>query len=442
MGEPEADDEGEGDILFQNYPSGVVDFAMVACIVFMLLGVPGNVSTIAALIKSKIQSATAVFIINLSVSDLMLCCFNLPLAASLFGHRRWLHGHILCILFPFFRYGLVAVSLFTVLAITLNRYVMIAHPTHYSTLYEGRSLFVMVSMTWLGPFACLIPTLFGRWGKFGLDKDIGSCSILPVDEQSPKVRHFFGHASSDDEMSPSATRICFLQEFLFVVAFALPCLVIIVCYARIFFIARTAERNSRRHLDAGKNAKSEEAKKPSVAGAGATYVIVQVEDSSSLAKATGTDTSCDDDDSGIHLGTGPPRSLVLSPPPLSLPSIPSASTPSPEPIDRGTAFSLSSMKRRASRYRRGSIRSGLSSKDIRLLKMILTIFIAFLVCYLPITIVKALGKEKDLPVITILGYLFIYLTTCINPLIYVAMSSEYRLAYKNLLTCRSETSSN
>lgn len=38
--------------------------------------------------------------------------------------------------------------------------------------------------------------------------------------------------------------------------------------------------------------------------------------------------------------------------------------------------------------------------------------------------------------VNIIGYVLIYLTTCINPIIYVVMSSEYRQAYKNLLTCK------
>lgn len=79
----------------------------------------------------QVHNATAVFIINLTLSDLMFGVFNLPLAASLFVHRAWVHTGFLCLLFPFLRYGLVAVSVFTVLAITINRYVMIAHPRLY-----------------------------------------------------------------------------------------------------------------------------------------------------------------------------------------------------------------------------------------------------------------------------------------------------------------------
>lgn len=79
----------------------------------------------------QVRNATAVFIINLSLSDLLFGCFNLPLAASTFLRRAWVHGDFLCRLFPFFRYGLLAVSLFTILSITINRYVMIGHPRLY-----------------------------------------------------------------------------------------------------------------------------------------------------------------------------------------------------------------------------------------------------------------------------------------------------------------------
>lgn len=44
-----------------------------------------------------------------------------------------------------------------------------------------------MAATWICAFSALIPTWRGAWGKFGLDRDIGSCSILP-DENS---KYFF-----------------------------------------------------------------------------------------------------------------------------------------------------------------------------------------------------------------------------------------------------------
>lgn len=79
----------------------------------------------------------------------------------------------------------------------------------------------------------------------------------------------------------------------------------------------------------------------------------------------------------------------------------------------------------------------MSNKDKKLLKMILVIFSSFVLCYLPITITKTFHSALEVRALNIAGYILIYLTTCINPIIYVVMSSEYRQAYKNLLMCRS-----
>lgn len=80
----------------------------------------------------------------------------------------------------------------------------------------------------------------------------------------------------------------------------------------------------------------------------------------------------------------------------------------------------------------------MSNKDKKLLKMILVIFSSFLVCYLPITVTKIFKDSIDWRGLNIAGYILIYLTTCINPIVYVVMSSEYRSAYKNVLLCKNE----
>lgn len=87
-------------------------------------------------------------------------------------------------------------------------------------------------------------------------------------------------------------------------------------------------------------------------------------------------------------------------------------------------------------YQRGKM----TTKDQKLLWMILVIFGTFVICYLPITILKAVKNES--PSWNVFSLLLIYMTTCMNPLIYVVMSSEYRQAYKSLILCRKDWSLN
>lgn len=102
--------------------------------------------------------------------------------------------------------------------------------------------------------------------------------------------------------------------------------------------------------------------------------------------------------------------------------------------------------RRESKFKSvGRMRNGefvfaprMSAKDRKLLQMILVIFASFLVCYLPITITKLFRSAIAWRGLNIASYILIYLTTCINPVIYVVMSSEYRSAYKYVLLCKGE----
>ncbi|KDR16982.1 G-protein coupled receptor moody, partial [Zootermopsis nevadensis] len=473
-------------------------------------------------------NATAVFIINLSVSDLMFCCFNLPLASSTFWQRAWKHGNLLCELFPLTRYGLVAVSLFTVLAITINRYVMIGHPRLYPKLYKKQYLGLMVACTWVFGFGALITTWFGKWGRFGLDTRIGSCSILPDSH---------GH-------SP--------KEFLFIVAFLIPCLAIVICYARIFYIVRktafksrlttrhnTVTANQSRSSGAATSSNNPDGKVRRGEGYEAVTVSGRImkkcnfspEDSALGSSSTGPTITNDKGSSFMENGhTSPPpcnnnksssdirvqiidnvigcsskSDRIILPPSPSLLSPPSpirlrlplqkkvfGEPSSSSGIDAGAAgneeyddeegvcssrsgtptslCSSSTMdpcgttsssaqhsfnqrsrgvtckgRRKERVTTAGAVNSALShvtsafrvgAKDKKLLKMILVIFASFVICYLPITISKTFKDSIDIHGLNIAGYVLIYLTTCINPIIYVVMSSEYRQAYKNLLMCR------
>ncbi|KOB70376.1 putative neuropeptideG-protein-coupled receptor [Operophtera brumata] len=78
-----------------------------------------------------IRNATAIFIINLSVSDLLYTCTIFPIAISLFLKQSWSAGRTMCWLFAATNYGLNGASVFTIVAITINRYVMVSHPIHY-----------------------------------------------------------------------------------------------------------------------------------------------------------------------------------------------------------------------------------------------------------------------------------------------------------------------
>lgn len=117
-------------------------------------------------------------------------------------------------------------------------------------------------------------------------------------------------------------------------------------------------------------------------------------------------------------------------------------SPSPDQTVAGRAFRRRSKFKSIRRMRYGESAPRMSAKDRKLLQMILVIFSSFLVCYLPITVTKLFHSTIDWRGLNIAGYILIYVTTCINPVIYVMMSSEYRSAYKYVLLCKHEQAMN
>ncbi|XP_052856242.1 protein trapped in endoderm-1 [Drosophila gunungcola] len=443
--------------LFEGYSDELLTIAWVACIVFIIVGVPGNLLTIVALSRGRqTRNSTAIFIINLSCSDLLFGCFNLPLAASTFMERAWTHGDLWCRLFPMLRYGLLAVSLLSVSLITINRYIIIAHPRQYPRIYQRRYLALMVAGTWVTTFSIMIPTWRGVWGIFGLDVSIGSCSIL------------------HDRYGRSP------KEFLFIAAFMVPCICIVICYARIFLLVRKA---AIRAGTAGKSNVSDVTPSSTTQQNQAPAMAMQKRPekaSTSSGEAQDAPISgrpfvveeqlayIDDNASADSLPISysirrrdQEQQLQHQQPPVdanvvlkerdhekfslgrSQTQLEMGKSAGKNPITTSLRTSFTRFSPRKSHYvsmgntsNASSIYPGrMSAKDRRLLKMILVIFVWFVICYLPITVAKIWKSATELHWFNIAGYLLIYLTTCINPLIYVLMSSEYRRAYWNLLRC-------
>ncbi|XP_038212699.1 G-protein coupled receptor moody-like [Zerene cesonia] len=373
--------------LFKDYPDGLLRFTAACFFIFMVIGISGNLITIIALARyEKVRNATAIFIMNLSCSDLLFCCFNLPLANSTFLNRSWKHGIIFCKLYPIMRYGLVAASLFTVLAITINRYVMIAHPRLYPKMYKTRNIGIMLVVIWMAAFSLLTPTALNKWGRFGLDVKIGSCSII------------------DDKNGQSPKKILFLS------AFILPCVAIIICYTRIFFIVRKTSRKSK--------------SVPYKGGQPSCVESSSIDSSDSMSvRVSGPEVSSSD-----NLENNSEQSENMA-------------------TQKAATFQIQcrdETKRSENRLHRTALRKSMAMlklslptrKDRRLGTMIMAIMVTFCVCHLPITITKMLRDINPVPASTLASYILLYLSSCMNPVIYVVMSNEYRKAYKNLFRCR------
>ncbi|XP_039757356.1 G-protein coupled receptor moody-like [Pararge aegeria] len=382
--------------LFKGYPDGLLKFAYACCVISMIIGIPGNIVTIVALARYKrVRNATAIFIMNLSCADLLFCCITPALSGSTFWNRAWTHGRVLCRLYPPTRYILIAVSIFTILAITINRYIIIAFPRIYRKIYQKRNLKIMLAAIWIAPLLALLPTILGKWGRFDLDPINGSCSIVP----------------DENKRSP--------KQFLFIASFGLPCIPIILCYARIYFIVRKATKQSQ-NSDTNKNSPCSSNQDTTTGDSSSITVKVTTLDSD-YSEEDGKDIPLRD--------IGNEKSEKVE--------IPHEETDCTTDEDTLELSGPPKLRRNVLKRSMAMLKISLPSrKDKRLGTMIFAIMTSFCLCHLPIVLIKVLRFITPHPVINIAAHILLYFSSCINPVIYVVMSSEYKKAYKNLFNCR------
>ncbi|XP_057323439.1 protein trapped in endoderm-1-like [Microplitis mediator] len=304
----------------QAYPRAVTITAAVCAILFSIIGVLGNLVTVIALLKyTRLRRhATTAFVISLSISDLIFSAVNLPLTASRYLNEAWVLGETLCQIFPLFFYGNVAVSLLSMVAITVNRYVLISKSDIYARLYTNRGITIMLIAIWVISFSLLLPPLTGIWGKLGLDHKTFSCTILHKNGKSPK-------------------------KMLFVIGFVIPCVVIIVSYLCIYWKVRQSRKNLEAHMVNG----------------------------------------------GMRRNTG--------------------------------------FQRR---------------EDSRVTKLMLTIFLCFLLCFLPLMLVNVIDDKVKIPIIHVVASILAWASSVINPFIYAGTNKLYREAYRQVLCPITNSKSN
>lgn len=90
-----------------------------------------------------------IFVVSLSVADLVVALYPYPLALLAIFHGDWALEAVQCQLSGFVLGLRVIGSVFNITAIALSRYCYIYHTLHYERYYTHRNTCLCVSLTWL-----------------------------------------------------------------------------------------------------------------------------------------------------------------------------------------------------------------------------------------------------------------------------------------------------
>ncbi|XP_068182693.1 melanopsin-A-like isoform X2 [Antennarius striatus] len=186
-----------------------------------ITGMVGNFLVIYAFCRSRsLRTPANMFIINLAVTDLLMCVTQTPIFFTTSMHKRWIFGEKGCELYAFCGALFGICSMITLTVIAVDRYFVITRPlTSIGVLSRKRALLILMA-AWAYSLGWSLPPFFG-WSAYVPEGLLTSCTWDYM-TFTPSVRAY--------------------TMLLFLFVFFLPLSIIIYCYVFIFRAIRTTNR--------------------------------------------------------------------------------------------------------------------------------------------------------------------------------------------------------
>uniref|UniRef100_A0AAQ6II62 G-protein coupled receptors family 1 profile domain-containing protein n=1 Tax=Anabas testudineus TaxID=64144 RepID=A0AAQ6II62_ANATE len=186
-----------------------------------ITGMVGNFLVIYAFSRSRsLRSPANMFVINLAITDLLMCITQTPTFFITSMHKRWIFGEKACELYAFCGALFGICSMITLTVIAVDRYFVITRPlTSIGVLSRKRALLILMA-AWVYSLGWSLPPFFG-WSAYVPEGLMTSCTWDYM-TFTPSVRAY--------------------TMLLFIFVFFLPLFIIIYCYIFIFRAIRTTNQ--------------------------------------------------------------------------------------------------------------------------------------------------------------------------------------------------------
>ncbi|CAH2220129.1 adenosine receptor A2b [Pelobates cultripes] len=188
-------------------------------VIIAVLSIVGNVLVCwAVAINSTLKNATNYFLVSLAVADIAVGLLAIPFAITIsIGFKTDFHS---CLFFACFVLVLTQSSIFSLLAVAIDRYLAIKIPLRYKSLVTGKRARAVITIFWILSFGIGLTPLMG-WNR--------------LEDTCPA-------ANSNNCTVPclfeSVVTMSYMVYFNFFGCVLLPLLIMLGIYVKIFMVAR------------------------------------------------------------------------------------------------------------------------------------------------------------------------------------------------------------
>ncbi|XP_071380092.1 opsin 4b [Centroberyx affinis] len=186
-----------------------------------ITGMLGNFLVMYAFCRSRsLRTPANMFIINLAITDFLMCVTQTPIFFTTSMHKRWIFGKKGCELYAFCGALFGICSMITLMVIAVDRYVVITRPLASLGVMSRRKALGILAAAWVYSMGWSLPPFFG-WSAYVPEGLLTSCSWDYM-TFTPSVRSY--------------------TMLLFTFVFFIPLSIIIFCYCCIFRAIRRTTR--------------------------------------------------------------------------------------------------------------------------------------------------------------------------------------------------------
>ena len=199
-------------------------------ILISCVGTVGNVLVIFAVIVNRdLRTISNIFVVNLAFADLFVTTVIDPFAVvAVFNNGAFFYlppdeHSSLCIFLGAFVVTCCGCSIWTIVAISVERYVQICHPGLHPKIFNRQTAPFIVTTLWIIALAIALPyfEVFG-WGIYGYFTKGRICTCIF------NVSYYYG-------------------LYLIGLELALPMIIIPYCYFRIYLVVRKSKQRLQKH---------------------------------------------------------------------------------------------------------------------------------------------------------------------------------------------------
>ncbi|KFZ56046.1 Galanin receptor type 1, partial [Antrostomus carolinensis] len=202
----------------------------VLFVLIFLLGTVGNTLVLVVLgclrPRGRLSlSATNIFILNLSIADFSFLLFCVPFQATIYSLPEWTFGAFFCKWVHYLTMATMLVSIFTLVAMSVDRYIAVVHPAKRSPCFRSkRNAALGVGVIWLLSLLIAIPVAQQQ-------------ALMSGYQQAPNSSFCWEHWV-DVSTAKQMYKIIIL-----LVGYHLPLVLITCCYAKVLYHLHTKVKN-------------------------------------------------------------------------------------------------------------------------------------------------------------------------------------------------------